>query len=111
LRNYLSCILANRNWIITLLLFSITFLIYISSLENGFVWDDDSYVVKNVHIHSLNIQSLYWMLTEFHSGNWHPLAWFSHALDCSLWGLSPCKHHLTIRAIINEKVSKMPKVS
>ena len=86
---------SNRNWIIALLLFLLTFLIYLPILENGFIWDDDSYVVRNVHIHSLDVKSFYWMLTGFHSGNWHPLTWLSHALDCSFWGLSPGKHHLT----------------
>ena len=31
----------------------------------------------------------------FHAGNWHPLAWISHMLDCQLYGLNPAGHHLT----------------
>lgn len=85
----------NNKWVIALLLFSLTFLIYIPALQNSFVWDDDAYVIKNVHTHTLSVKSLYWMLTAFHIGNWHPLTWLSHALDYSLWGLNPGKHHLT----------------
>ena len=82
-------------WIIILLLFILSFFIYLPALENGFVWDDDVYVVKNVRIHSLSAKSLTWMATGFDAGNWHPLTWFSHALDCTLWGLDSGKHHLT----------------
>ena len=95
LRNCPYYILTNSKWIIALSLFSLTFLIYISALENGFVWDDDSYVIKNVQIHSLSVKTLCWMITSFQISNWHPLTWFSHTLDCTLWGLSPGKHHLT----------------
>ena len=80
--------------IVSLLLFSIAFLIYIPSLQNGFVWDDEKYILDNTHIHSLNTQSLRWMFTSSHSSNWHPLTWFSHALDYTLWGLQPQRHRL-----------------
>lgn len=68
---------------------------YLPALQNGFVWDDDAYVIKNIHVHTISGNSLYWMITAFHAGNWHPLTWFSHAVDCALWGLNPAKHHLT----------------
>jgi len=74
--------------------FLLTFLVYTPALKNDFVWDDREYVYENANIQSLNFQSIYWMVTGFHSGNWHPLTWFSHALDCTLWGLNPEKHHL-----------------
>jgi Tfp pilus assembly protein PilF len=85
----------HSKWIIVLLLFILSFLIYLPALENSFVWDDDVYVVKNVRIHSLSVKSLAWMATGFDAGNWHPLTWFSHALDCTFWGLDSGKHHLT----------------
>jgi tetratricopeptide (TPR) repeat protein len=28
-------------------------------------------------------------------GNWHPLTWLSHLLDCQLYGLKPAGHHVT----------------
>jgi Tfp pilus assembly protein PilF len=94
-KEFVSQSLVISKWIIAFLLFSLAFLIFLPALENSFVWDDNSYVVKNAHIHSLDIKSLYWMATGFHAGNWHPLTWFSHALDCALWGLNPGKHLLT----------------
>jgi tetratricopeptide (TPR) repeat protein len=80
--------------IISLLLFSIACLIYLPSLQNDFVWDDEKYLLENTHIHSLNTQSLRWMFTSSHSSNWHPLTWFSHTLDYTLWGLQPHRHRL-----------------
>ncbi len=57
-------------------------------------WDDRSFVVSNENIRSLSLQSIAWMLTTSHQGVWHPLAWFSHAVDRSIWGLNPAYHHL-----------------
>src|ERR1039458_7711965 len=31
----------------------------------------------------------------FYAGNWHPLAWLSHMLDCQLYGARAGGHHLT----------------
>lgn len=58
--------------------------------------DDTVYVVKNEHVLSgLTPQSFIWAFTATHSGNWHPLTWLSHMLDCQLFGLNPLWHHLT----------------
>jgi len=34
-------------------------------------------------------------LTTGHAGNWHPLTWLSHMLDCQLFGVNAGGHHLT----------------
>jgi tetratricopeptide (TPR) repeat protein len=82
--------------IIALLIFLLTILVYTPTLKNDFVnWDDDIYVYENNTIHSLNPRSFLWMLTAFHSGNWHPLTWLSHAADYAIWGRNPFGHHLT----------------
>lgn len=73
-----------------------TFLIYLASLWNNFVlWDDDWYVFENPHIRSFDLTFLKWAFFDFYSGNWHPLTWISHAMDCAIWGLNPLGHHLT----------------
>jgi len=73
-----------------------TLLVYLKALQNDFVtWDDDVYVFQNPHIRSLNLTFLRWAFFDFYSYNWHPLTWFSHAVDYSLWGLNPLGHHLT----------------
>jgi hypothetical protein len=80
---------------IGILIFSFTVLVYLPTLNNGFVWDDIQYVIENKRIRSLNVPALGVMFTTFHVGNWHPLTWISHAIDYKLWGLDPTGHHLT----------------
>ena len=68
---------------------------FLPAVGNDFVdWDDYSFVTTNHHIQSITLDSLRWMLTTFYQGAWHPLTWFSHALDRSLWGLNPAPHRL-----------------
>jgi hypothetical protein len=74
----------------------ITFLVYLSSLQNEFVHlDDPVYVFENPHITSLDISFFKWAFFDFYASNWHPLTWLSHALDYAIWGLNPVGHHLT----------------
>jgi len=81
--------------ICALFIFLLTALVYTPALKNDFVWDDRIYIYENTNIQSLSCQSLHWMLTSFHAGNWHPLTWLSHAIDYAFWGLNPFGHHLT----------------
>ena len=74
----------------------ITFLVYLTALQNDFVgWDDSSYVTENSYIRSFNGAFLKWAFFDFYESNWHPLTWISHALDYAVWGLNPLGHHLT----------------
>jgi Flp pilus assembly protein TadD len=74
----------------------ITFLVYFTSLRNGFVLlDDDAYVTENPYIRSFDGAFFKWAFLGFHESNWHPLTWISHALDYAIWGLNPLGHHLT----------------
>ncbi len=59
-------------------------------------YDDGGYITKNFYVRAgISIKGIIWAFTDVHSGNWHPLTWLSHMLDCDLYGLSPGKHHLT----------------
>ncbi len=74
----------------------LTFIAYLSVLQNGFVQrDDGSYIFANPRIRSLDAAFFSWAFAGFHQSNWHPLTWIFHALDYSLWGLNPLGHHLT----------------
>jgi len=86
-----------RHLFILTLLALVTSWVYWPSLDNGFLlyWDDASYVVNNPQIQQLSLDSMAWMLTTFHSANWHPLTWLSHALDYHSYGLQPWGHHLS----------------
>lgn len=56
--------------------------------HNGFLWDDRSNILSNPDFRGLSMAHLEWMATAFHMGHYHPLTWFSLAVDYELWGLS-----------------------
>ena len=59
-------------------------------------FDDNDYVYENRHVRGgLTGEGTAWAITAYHAGNWHPLTWLSHMLDCQLYGLKPGGHHLT----------------
>ena len=60
-------------------------------------FDDDAYVYENPQVaKGTTAEGLTWAFTQVHAGNWHPLTWLSHMLDCRLYGLErPGGHHLT----------------
>jgi tetratricopeptide (TPR) repeat protein len=59
--------------------------------------DDPDYVSENPHVaHGVTAEGIAWAFTQRHAGNWHPLTWLSHMVDCELYGLRhPGGHHLT----------------
>ena len=59
-------------------------------------YDDPLYVAENPHVQAgLTREGFVWAFTTGHAGNWHPLTWLSHMLDCRIFGLNPGRHHLT----------------
>ncbi|MGO8930740.1 MAG: tetratricopeptide repeat protein [Limisphaerales bacterium] len=59
-------------------------------------YDDTYYVTRNPHVlRGLTWEGVSWAFTRGYSGNWHPVTWMSHMLDCQLYGLNPAGHHLT----------------
>jgi tetratricopeptide (TPR) repeat protein len=83
-------------WICLLLVLAIS-AVYLQVGSFEFVnFDDETYVSKSHYVQSgLTPSSIKWAFTTFYGGNWHPLTWLSHMLDCQLFGLSPGMHHLT----------------
>ncbi len=86
---------AKQRLIFSLLLAVVMLALYNPVAHNGFVFFDDSvYLIKNNVIHGgLSWGAVKWSFSTFHAGNWHPLTWLSHALDCQLFGLNPAGHH------------------
>ena len=80
-----------------LLLVAATLAFYNPVVRNQFVdYDDLSYILKNNHVQNgLTWDTVKWSFTTFRDGNWHPLTWLSHALDCTLFHLNPVGHHYT----------------
>ena len=68
--------------------------IYGQTLSHGFVSDDDVYITDNPHVQAgLHLKSIGWTFVSIYY--FHPLAWMSHMLDCSLYGMQAGGHHLT----------------
>lgn len=86
-----------KDWWICVLLAVATLSVYAPVVRHQFVnFDDNIYVLDNPHVNSgLNWHMVRWALTAFWAGNWHPLTWFSHALDCQVFGLYPGGHHIS----------------
>ncbi|HXA43960.1 MAG TPA: glycosyltransferase family 39 protein, partial [Candidatus Angelobacter sp.] len=85
----------SRPRLIALLLALATLLVFLPAGRYRFVdFDDPEYVTDNAFVkNGLNWTDLRWAFTAFHSGNWHPLTWISHQLDCELFGLNAGPHH------------------
>lgn len=70
-----------------------TFLAYLPAVGGAFAYDDQHYVVENPHLRSLGGEFWFWAVRGVHEANWHPLTWFSHAIDLALFGEDPSGHH------------------
>lgn len=58
-------------------------------------FDDTQYITENRHVRSgLTWRGVVWAFSTGHVGNWHPLTWLSHMLDCQGFGMNPGWHHL-----------------
>jgi Tfp pilus assembly protein PilF len=81
--------------LIGFLLFFSTLALYLPVSRNTFVnFDDDTYIVANSHVRAgLTWNTVKWSFTTFEEGNWDPLTWLSHALDCEWFGLDAGGHH------------------
>jgi tetratricopeptide (TPR) repeat protein len=89
----------NEKWkkiVICICLAAGTFAAYEPMRHNSFVkYDDNKYLVRNPNVTSgITRDSVIWAFTKPYASNWHPLTWFSHMLDCRLFGLNPFWHHL-----------------
>jgi tetratricopeptide (TPR) repeat protein len=78
-----------------LLLFALAAAVYAPALGHPFIpYDDPAYVDGNpVVSRGLAVEGAKWAFTTFHAANWHPLAWLSHMLDVSLFGVDAGAAH------------------
>jgi tetratricopeptide (TPR) repeat protein len=86
--------------LIGIVLFIMTFTVYMQVMNHDFInFDDDIYVKDNFRvIKGISLSNILWAfsLTEKHNTPyWHPLTWLSHMLDCQFFGLNAGMHHLT----------------
>ncbi len=65
-------------------------------LHEFILYDDTVYVTENPRVQQgVTPANLWWALTTLDAGYWHPLTWWSHMLDCELFGLAAGGHHVT----------------
>ncbi len=51
------------------------------------VCDDNVYIYKTpMVVRGITWEGIQWAMGDAHAGNWHPLTWMSHMLDCQLFG-------------------------
>lgn len=83
-----------------LLIISVSIISYSNTLQNGFVWDDQKYLVESPFIHRWdNIFSLF--TNDYFNLSWQevdghrPVMVASLIVDHAVWGLTPVGHHLS----------------
>ncbi|MFN0196564.1 MAG: tetratricopeptide repeat protein [Planctomycetaceae bacterium] len=71
-------------------------LVYAEVYRFEFVnYDDDVHVYDNAFVNTgITRQNIVWAMGIHGPSQWHPLAWLSHQLDCTVWGLDAGWHHL-----------------
>src|SRR4051812_6502841 len=69
---------------------AVSFIAYLPALGNGFVWDDEFYIVNNRLIQGINLKELF---SQYVMGNYHPLTMLSYALEYHFYGISEKGYH------------------
>jgi tetratricopeptide (TPR) repeat protein len=72
--------------------------VFAQSASHGFVnFDDAEYVAENPTVaRGVTAEGFVWSFTHFRNGNWHPLTWLSHMVDCQIYGVKDAAgQHLT----------------
>src|SRR3972149_6300113 len=99
--SYAGCHLMSRGAIISLLLIiGISVIVYSNTLDNGFHYDDEHYIVVNPFLEKWeNIPALFFT-PRFYSddkiftGHYRPLLYVTYALNKVLGGNNPAGYHL-----------------
>src|ERR1700722_11376906 len=87
---------ARQTFLICLGLVAVTVAVYWRVEGFTFLSYDDVFIFfKNVFVRQgLTWDSIVWGATTCYYEYWHPLMWWSHMLDCQLFGMNAGPHHL-----------------
>ncbi len=87
---------SRRTAMICLLLALVTVSIYFPIRNHEFIdFDDLQYIAENPIVQGgITRAGIIWAFTTDLTGNWHPLTWLSHMLDCQMFGLDAGAHHM-----------------
>ncbi|MFZ5376396.1 MAG: tetratricopeptide repeat protein [Patescibacteria group bacterium] len=82
-----------------LVLLLIGLVVYLNSLFNPFIWDDEQFIYKNQHIKNFEIDKIFSRSTTAGAGvdsnYFRPITSLTFAWDYQWWGLNPFGFHLT----------------
>jgi tetratricopeptide (TPR) repeat protein len=85
-----------RKVLVCLVLAIGTIVLYFPALHFGFVSVDDLYVTANQNVNrGVTGHGLLWAFQAGYAGNWHPVTWISHMVDCQVFGARAGGHHAT----------------
>jgi protein O-mannosyl-transferase len=81
---------------------AVTFGIYAQVIGHRFITFDDNWYIEDNPIvnRGITLEGLAWAFTAFYEGNWHPVTWISHMIDCQLFGMF-AGGHLLVNALIH----------
>ncbi len=77
------------------IILTVTLAAFAPSLQNGFNYDDDIYIVNNRFIQTLSAFNLKKICTSFFAGNYQPVTILTYALEYRYFKLNPSGYHLT----------------
>lgn len=88
-----------KTWQYLLTLIAATFLVYLPSFGNQFIWDDEQFIYRNQYVQDFNISKILTTNTIAGAGEnsnyYRPLTTLSFAIDYQLWGDSVAGFHFT----------------
>lgn len=67
--------------------------VYLNTLQNGFVWDDNVLLVPNTAYRSIDLVTIF--TTRVNHLEYLPLRDLSYAIDFQIWGMNPFGFHLS----------------
>jgi len=73
------------------LLVAAVFVVYIPAMKAGFIWDDDSYILNNKNLLTLEGLWRIWFSTD--SPQYYPLVFTTFWIEQHIWGLAPSGYH------------------
>ncbi|MCL6519435.1 MAG: tetratricopeptide repeat protein [Armatimonadetes bacterium] len=70
----------------------ITAIAYVPAICNGFVWDDNVFIIESPIMNSPNALYRYWFTTD--SPDYYPLVYTLFWIEYQIWGKNPIPYHI-----------------
>ncbi|MBC8108999.1 MAG: tetratricopeptide repeat protein [Anaerolineae bacterium] len=84
---------AGRELMLGCALFVMTLTVFSPSLWNGFIWDDNDHLDRNIHLYdSLDVLSIWTVIGA--TPQFYPVVFSSFCLEYRIWGLRAMGYHL-----------------